>query len=129
MAEFLESERTLSQLPGYVVDASSMKVPAGWLIDQAGLERSTTWTWGVHDRQALVIVNHGEQHRQKYGIWLPRRRTFRRDTISCSSRRSIFSDLHTHDTSSFTHPFHPKKLLLWFIITLPCPCVGPLLFP
>ena len=49
-------------LPGYPVPGG-VKVPAGWLIEQAGykgLRRGTgAGTHGVHDRQALVLVNHG----------------------------------------------------------------------
>ncbi len=49
-------------LPGYPVPGG-VKVPAGWLIEQAGwkgLRRGPgTGTHGVHDRQALVLVNHG----------------------------------------------------------------------
>lgn len=49
-------------LPGYPVPGG-VKVPAGWLIEQAGfkgLRRGPgDGTHGVHDRQALVLVNHG----------------------------------------------------------------------
>jgi UDP-N-acetylmuramate dehydrogenase len=49
-------------LPGYPVPGG-VKVPAGWLIEQAGfkgLRRGDgPGTHGVHDRQALVLVNHG----------------------------------------------------------------------
>ena len=49
-------------LPGYPVPGG-VKVPAGWLIERAGwkgLRRGPgAGTHGVHDRQALVLVNHG----------------------------------------------------------------------
>jgi UDP-N-acetylmuramate dehydrogenase len=49
-------------LPGYPVPGG-VKVPAGWLIEQAGfkgLRRGAgAGTHGVHERQALVLVNHG----------------------------------------------------------------------
>ena len=49
-------------LPGYPVPGG-VKVPAGWLIEQAGwkgLRRGPgAGTHGVHDRQALVLVHHG----------------------------------------------------------------------
>lgn len=53
----LKSE--FSEIPSYVVDDNHIKVPAGWLIEQCGWKGKRIGDAGVHSKQALVIVNHG----------------------------------------------------------------------
>jgi UDP-N-acetylmuramate dehydrogenase len=46
--------------PSYPVDDNYLKVPAGWLIEQAGWKGKDLGGYGVHTKQALVLVNYGE---------------------------------------------------------------------
>lgn len=48
-----------NNLPYYQVSDKEYKLPAGWLIDQAGWKGKRFNNYGVHKNQALVLVNYG----------------------------------------------------------------------
>ena len=48
-----------ADLPAYPIDEASVKLPAGWLIDRAGLRGAGNDRAGTYARQALVMVNRG----------------------------------------------------------------------
>jgi len=45
--------------PSYIISNTEVKIPAGWLIEQAGFKGKRFGNAGIHKNQALVIVNHG----------------------------------------------------------------------
>lgn len=46
-------------IPAYPLNPIETKIPAGWLIEQAGWKGKVTGKAGTYKQQALVIVNHG----------------------------------------------------------------------
>lgn len=55
----LQLERKHPGLPVYPIDDSTVKLAAGWLIEQCGWKGRTLGNAGVYAKQALVLVNHG----------------------------------------------------------------------
>jgi UDP-N-acetylmuramate dehydrogenase len=47
------------EMPHYKVSDQFVKVPAGWLIEQAGFKGKRFGDAGIHKNQALVLVNYG----------------------------------------------------------------------
>ena len=73
------------QLVSYVQPDGSVKLAAGWMIDQCGWKGKSLGAAGVHEKQALVLINRGgasgadvlklaraiqEDVRQRFGVTL-----------------------------------------------------------
>ena len=58
LQQFENVKKSFPAIPGYP-NEEGMKVPAGWLIEQAGWKGKRFGEVGVHAKQALVLVNYG----------------------------------------------------------------------
>ena len=58
--QFEKLQKEHQNMPSYHVSDTEIKVPAGWLIDHAGLKGYREGDAGVHKKQALVLVNYGK---------------------------------------------------------------------
>ncbi|HLW30027.1 MAG TPA: UDP-N-acetylmuramate dehydrogenase [Brumimicrobium sp.] len=87
LIQYQELQKKHENIPSYPVDKLHVKVPAGWLIDQSGWKGKTFGNFGVHKKQALVLVNYDdakgkdivqlseqiiEDIKKRYGITLER---------------------------------------------------------
>lgn len=58
-AAFHELKQQHPEVAHYIQPDGTVKVAAGWLIEQAGWKGERRGTHGVHDKQALVLVHFG----------------------------------------------------------------------
>ena len=57
--QFLEIQKIHANMPNYVVSENEIKIPAGWLVEQSGFKGKRFGDAGVHEKQALVLINFG----------------------------------------------------------------------
>lgn len=58
-ADYDKIKQNHPEIPHYIVSETKVKVPAGWLIEQAGFKGKRFGDTGIHENQALVLVNYG----------------------------------------------------------------------
>jgi len=58
--QFLKVQKRFPNIVFYPLENGQIKVPAGWLIEQAGWKGKRIGDCGSHAKQALVLVNYGE---------------------------------------------------------------------
>ena len=56
---FEKFHKNYPNAPFYALEGNEYKIPAGWLIEQSGFKGKRFGDAGVHEQQALVLVNHG----------------------------------------------------------------------
>ena len=61
-------KQTYYKLPHFDQPDGTFKLPAAWLIEQAGWKGHRAGPVGVHSKQALVLVNHGGGNGQQIAI-------------------------------------------------------------
>ncbi len=63
--DFEQLQKSYQNIPFYKVNENTIKIPAGWLIEQCNYKGKRWGDAGVHNKQALVLVNHNNASGQE----------------------------------------------------------------
>lgn len=58
--EFKSLQTEYPEIPYYIINDNTVKIPAAWLIEQCGFKGKVIGNTGNHAKQSLVLVNYGE---------------------------------------------------------------------
>jgi len=87
LADFKALQKINSDIPFYKIDKDKIKIPAGWLIEQCGFKGKRFGDAGVHEKQALILVNYNNATGNEI-LELS-------NTIQKSVKKTFNIDLHT----------------------------------
>lgn len=58
--DYMNLKNTYEDIPGWKTEDNRYKIPAAWLIEKDGWKGKKYGDAGVHNKHALVLVNHGK---------------------------------------------------------------------